>query len=96
MSITTAQLNKRRASTMSHHGQPEVAYDRNRAMVECYDDPFIAPPVPPSLHTRLERLIEAVPLTFDAIRKYIATYVQEPWADVGKKLKSRNIYWVIE
>ncbi|GBC10083.1 hypothetical protein RclHR1_09320004 [Rhizophagus clarus] len=81
---------------MSLRGQPEVTYDGNGAMVEYYDDPFIAPPVPPSLHNRLTRLIEAVLLTFEAIRKYIATYIQEPWADVGKKLKSRNLYWVIE
>ncbi|GBB86527.1 hypothetical protein RclHR1_12950008 [Rhizophagus clarus] len=81
---------------MSHRGQPEVTYDGNAAIVECYDSPFIAPPVLPPLHIRLERLIEAVPLMFDTIRKYIATYIQEPWADVRKKLKSRNIYWVIE
>ncbi|GBB90329.1 hypothetical protein RclHR1_17250002 [Rhizophagus clarus] len=52
--------------------------------------------VPPPLYTRIEQLIKAIPLTFEATQKYIETYVQEPWADVRKKLKSKKIYWVVD
>ncbi|GES83510.1 hypothetical protein RCL_jg27764.t1 [Rhizophagus clarus] len=94
LSVMITQQNERRASILLQRGQPEIDYNGNRANIECYDDPFITLPVPPPLHIRLERLIKAVPLMIDAIRKYIATYVQESWVDVGKTLRSKNLYWI--
>ncbi|GBC07301.1 hypothetical protein RclHR1_07380001 [Rhizophagus clarus] len=84
LSVTITQQNERRASILLQRGQPEIDYDGNGANVECYDDPFITLPVSPPLHTRLEWLIKAVLLTIDAIRKYIAIYIQEPWVDIDK------------
>ncbi|GES89335.1 ribonuclease H-like domain-containing protein [Rhizophagus clarus] len=92
LNLPITQQQGGRASTRLQSRQPDIDHDGNGSDVECYDNPFIAPPVPPPLHTRLDRLIKAVPLTFDAIRKYIVTYVQEPWVDMGKTLRSKKVY----
>ncbi|GBC02443.1 hypothetical protein RclHR1_04620010 [Rhizophagus clarus] len=64
--------------------------------IECYDNPFIPPLVPPPLFTRNDRLREAVPITFRAMKNYLANYILEPWVAVGKKLRLSQVYRMVD
>ncbi|GBB91560.1 hypothetical protein RclHR1_18910006 [Rhizophagus clarus] len=56
--------------------EKRLHYDDN--FIECYNNPFIPPLVSPPLFTRNDRLREAVPITFKAMKNYLANYILEP------------------